>query len=158
MERNSPVQRSIDNTYNLDGSLLSVSVPSFPDGSHPRTLTYNVGGAGRPLSVNTMLTAAHYTPSGALCFISGNYGANYKSTSTYNHRLQPVTIQAVAQFTGSIPTPVCAAAPPSAPPLSTNILDLAYNFVDPNGHNNGNVASSLTIWIPLVRSLSSTTL
>ena len=132
------LSKLVSYTYNLDGSALSVNVP-------PRAVTYQTGGAGRPLAAtengSTILTAAHYTPGGALCFIQGNWDYTWFITNTFNNRLEPATMQAGRIYSGSLP-PACAVAPfYTGYPTGNTYFDLKYSFTDGNGHNNGNVTS-----------------
>ena len=138
------LSKTIPYTYNLDGSLLSVSTPTAPNGGNSLTYTYQPGGAGRTLSVNsTLLQNAHYTPNGQLCYLQGNWNGVWTSASSFNNRLQPATFYALDIFNGGpTPPPPCVASPliPGSGYVA-NALDLSYNYVDANGHNNGNVMS-----------------
>jgi RHS repeat-associated protein len=116
-------------TYNLDSSTATLTYPSG------RTITYAVGGAGRPLSaidqdngVNYALGAS-YAPQGPLSSLllgqTGSFGG-INLNQSYNSRLQPASIRAFS--------------------TSGVALDLAYCFypmsngVCPTtGANNGNV-------------------
>jgi RHS repeat-associated protein len=131
-------------SYNLDGSVLSVSIPQYPDGSHPATIGYVQGGAGRTISLTaggaTFVGDAHYTPAGANCYLQNYWDGTWTSTATFNNRNQPVTYQVQQIFSGAEPT-VCGVAPIYSGGCCTSILDLAYSFTDASGHNNGNVAA-----------------
>jgi RHS repeat-associated protein len=116
--------------YNYDGSLASLTYPSG------RQITYLPGGAGRPLNAVdsgsgiNYVTAAHYSPSGALSALQN--GASLSSTFLYNSRLQPCWIYAT---TG---TPLPTNTLCSGTATSGNILDLKYNF-SLGTADNGNV-------------------
>lgn len=89
----------INYTYNLDGSLATLTTPPL------KTITYTPGGAGRPLkavdtgdSIN-FVTGATYAPTGALTgMVNGSTAtfAGITTTNGYNNRLQPVLVSAVS--------------------------------------------------------------
>src|SRR6266436_6699354 len=101
---NSTVTKTIGYTYNLDGSLKTLTYPSL------RMITYTPGRAGRPVqakdtanSIN-YVTSAIYAPPGNLTgmtngLIAGNFNGII-TTNTYNSRLQPITISAATTGTG----------------------------------------------------------
>lgn len=119
--------------YNYDHSVASILYPSG------RTVTYTTDTAGRPSDAQdvansiayikgfcnngTGTTGACYAPQGAVT--AWTYGANTGSyvahEASFNSRLQPMA------------TNVFVAG------NSTPLMELIYNFVDANGHNNGNV-------------------
>jgi RHS repeat-associated protein len=124
-------------TYNVDGSMASASYPLGPNNTDPEAVAYQPGAAGRPLSLTSnasgFVGAAHYTPSGALCYLQDYWDGTWTAVGTFNSRLQPATYQVQQQFSGSSPS-VCTAMTPTA-----DIMDFTYNFVDASSHNNGNV-------------------
>jgi RHS repeat-associated protein len=118
-------------TYNLDGSLATVTYPSG------RMITYTTGTTGRALSATDALNSitfasnAHYAPSGDLASIQSS--SSIVSTYLFNNRLQPcwiyTTIGSPLQWNSTACTATAAPA---------NILDLKYNFsLGPS--DNGNV-------------------
>ncbi|HET6844915.1 MAG TPA: RHS repeat-associated core domain-containing protein [Candidatus Angelobacter sp.] len=115
------VSKNLSYTYNLDGSLKSITYPSGA------TVTYTPDSAGRVLSAvdigNSInyVTGATYGAGGALTgFISGNSSsfAGITSSFSFNNRQQPVNM---------------SAASPSA-----TLFSLNYDFHNGSG-NNGNV-------------------
>jgi RHS repeat-associated protein len=120
-------------TYNYDHSLASLLYPSG------RTITYATDSAGRPAAATDVANSityisglcntggglgACYAPQGAVTNLSygvatGGY-LNYQAS--FSKRLQPVGVE------------VSIEGNPTA------LMSLTYNFVDANGHNNGNVA------------------
>ncbi len=80
-------------TYNLDGSLKTLTYPSGD------VVTYTVLGAGRPTqvtdSVNNFVTSATYAPHGALTGMTS--GTSIATTNIYNQRLQPILLSAKTQ-------------------------------------------------------------
>lgn len=86
-------------TYNLDGSIATISNPGVG-----RVMTYATSGAGRQTSlVNTggninFVTSATYAPSGELATYTN--GGVITTTNSYNARLQPATLSAVNSSTG----------------------------------------------------------
>ena len=79
-------------TYNLDSTVATVGYPSG------RIITYQPGGAQRPLSgvdvTNSInyATSAHYFPPGELGSLTNGSGINF--TTITNDRLQPCWIYA----------------------------------------------------------------
>ena len=82
---------TLDYTYNLDGSLSTVTYPSG------RMITYTPSAVGRPLSAQDLVnninyaTSATYAPQGALA--TANYGSNIAFSAGYNNRLWPNNLQ-----------------------------------------------------------------
>ena len=117
----SPWTKSAGYTYNLDGSLKTVSNPGIG-----RVMTYTTNAAGRPVSVvNTggglnFVTGATYAPQGALATYTN--GSNILNTNTYNSRLQPLALTAATTGTGA-----------------HSILNLSYDFHSSTHADNGNV-------------------
>jgi len=110
-------------TYNLDGSVGTVTYPSG------RVIAYSYNAAARPLSavdsanaINYALSAS-YAPQGALSSLllgqSGTFGG-INLNQSFNSRLQPLNIRAWS--------------------TSGTVLDLSYGF-NLGTANNGNVAS-----------------
>jgi RHS repeat-associated protein len=96
---NAAVSKNLAYSYNLDGSLKSLTYPSGA------VVTYTPDSAGRTLSAIdggngiNYATGATYGPDGSLTgFVSGNSGtfAGITSVYTYNKRLQPVNMSATA--------------------------------------------------------------
>ncbi len=120
-------------TYNYDHSLASLLYPSG------RTVTYSTDSAGRPSSATDVANnityimgpclngisniGVCYAPQGAVT--AWSYGMDSGSylnhEASYNSRLQPLSTDVFIE--GS----------------PTDLMRLTYNFVDANGHNNGNV-------------------
>ena len=136
------VTRNTSYTYNLDGSVATLTYPSG------RVLTYTPSAAGRTVSavdnaggVN-YATGALYAPQGALSSLQN--GASLVSTFYYNNRLQPCRIS--AKTTGT--------APAQCSDLSHvgDVLDFTYDFglgTADNGNvnsvtNNRNTARSIS--------------
>ena len=118
------VSKTTTYTYNLDGSVATVTYPSS------RKITYTPDAAGRPLSaVDTTnainyATATTYAPQGALATAVLGSGAGFSGVNlsdSYNSRLQPNELKASS--------------------TAGTALDVTYSFVDSSGHNNGNVVS-----------------
>ncbi len=119
----STVTKSIGYSYNLDGSVATVTYPSG------RVYTYTYNNAGR---LATLVDTAHglnffssalYAPPGMPT--SSVYGAitgwnAITNTNTYNNRLQPTQFQATS-------------------PLPSTLLSLSYSYDQGSGHNNGSV-------------------
>jgi RHS repeat-associated protein len=90
------ITMTIAYTYNLDGSIASLTYPSG------RTITYATGGAGRPLSavdqdnsINYALGAS-YAPHGALSSLLLGQAGGFSGINLnqgYNPRLQPASIR-----------------------------------------------------------------
>jgi RHS repeat-associated protein len=115
------ITKSLSYSYNLDGSLNSLTYPSGA------IVTYTPDSAGRILSAVdsghsiSYATAATYQADGQMtAFVSGNAINN---AFTYNKRLQPINMSAIA---------------PSLPPPNQTVFSVGYNFHLGNG-NNGNV-------------------
>jgi RHS repeat-associated protein len=96
---NASISKNLSYSYNLDGSLKTLTYPSG------NVVTYTPDSAGRTLSAidsgNSInyVTGATYGPDSALTsFISGNSGtfAGITNAFTYNKRLQPVAMSANA--------------------------------------------------------------
>jgi RHS repeat-associated protein len=105
--------------YHLDGSLATVTNPISNI-----TITYNPGGAGRPLTAKYIsgpinyVTAATYAPFGGLASMVNGSASGFNgitTTNSYNNRLQPVVLS--------------AASP------SQTVLSLSYDFHLGNGDN-----------------------
>lgn len=81
---------SVGYSYNLDGSLKTVTYPSGD------VLTYAPGGAGRPLGLsdasNPYVANATYAPQGALATMTNGTGIG--TLNFYNSRLQPLLLSA----------------------------------------------------------------
>jgi RHS repeat-associated protein len=122
------VTDSFTYTYNLDSTVATVFYPST------RTITYQPGGAQRPLwgldttnsisyawgpcTNTTSTTGECYAPQGALSNL--NNGSSLVSTSYYNQRLQPCRIS--VRNSGTAPTSCTDSS------YNGNVMDLAYNF------------------------------
>jgi RHS repeat-associated protein len=124
------ITKTTSYTYNLDGSLATLTYPSG------RMITYTPDAAGRPLSaVDTAnginyASSASYAPTGGLAQIQN--GTNLVTTLLYNPRLQPCWLYAT---TGTaLPTSTSCTGTATA----GNILDLKYNF-NLGASDNGNV-------------------
>jgi RHS repeat-associated protein len=96
---NAAISKNISYTYNLDGSIKTLTYPSG------KVITYTPDSAGRMLSAidsgsgTNYVTGATYDATSALAgFISGNSGtfAGITSAFSYNKRLQPVNMSATA--------------------------------------------------------------
>jgi len=116
------VTKSTTYTYNLDGSLATLTYPSG------RVVTYAYSGAARPVSAidsaNSInyATLGTYAPQGALAgLMLGQAGsfAGINFSATYTKRLQPNELKDSS--------------------TAGTALDLTYNFLDLSSHNNGNV-------------------
>jgi RHS repeat-associated protein len=125
------VTKTMSYTYNLDGSVATVTYPSGA------TITYTPDAAGRMLkavdSGNNInyVTGATYGPDNALRgFVSGqsNSFGGITNTFVYNNRLQPCRV--AASSAGAIPT--------NCMNSWGNVLDLSYDFHLGTG-DNGNV-------------------
>jgi RHS repeat-associated protein len=93
------ITNAVSYTYNFDGSLATLTYPSG------RMITYTPSGAGRMLSAVdvangvTYLTAATYTPHGAITGAVNGAASGFTGitvSNAYNKRLQPVLISAAA--------------------------------------------------------------
>jgi YD repeat-containing protein len=96
---NAAVSKNISYTYNLDGSVKTLTYPSG------KVITYAPDSAGRTVSAVdsgsgiNYVTGATYGPDSALTgFISGNSGtfAGITNAFSYNKRLQPLNMSATA--------------------------------------------------------------
>ena len=93
---NAAISKTISYTYNLDGSVKTLTYPSG------KIITYTPDSAGRTLSAVdsasgiNYVTGATYGPDSALTgFVSGSGGAAaITNTFTYNRRLQPLAMSA----------------------------------------------------------------
>jgi RHS repeat-associated protein len=122
---NAAISKNISYTYNLDGSIKTLTYPSG------KVITYAPDSAGRTLSavdsgsgINYVTGATYDAISALTGFISGNSGtfAGITSAFSYNKRLQPVNMSA------------------SAP--SQTVFSIGYDFHVGNGTSgadNGNV-------------------
>jgi len=114
----SPWTKSAGYTYNLDGSIATISNPGVG-----RVMTYVTTAAGRQSSVvNTggsinFLTSATYAPPGELA--SYTNGATINTTNIYNSRLQPTTLSSATS--------------------GASILNLTYDFNMSAHADNGNI-------------------
>ena len=122
------VSKTVSYDYQLGGGLKALHYPSGA------IVTYTPDAAGRTLSAvdsaNSInyITGATYGPDGALTgFLSGNNGGydGITSTFTYNKRLQPVGMQAIA-------------AGPTHIAQTVKVFDISYDFHYGSG-DNGNV-------------------
>jgi RHS repeat-associated protein len=120
-------------TYNLDGSLATLTYPSG------RTITYTPNAAGRPISsidiANSITYAINgsYTPHGALMTLSN--GTQFNSTYIYNQRLQPCWM-----YTTAAPGSLAASSACNGSATVGTIMDLTYKF-NAGSTDNGNVIS-----------------
>ena len=122
---NAAVSKTISYSYNLDGSVKTLTYPSG------KVITYTPDSAGRTLSAVdsgsaiNYVTGATYGPDSALTgFVSGNSGtfAGITNAYSYNKRLQPVNMSATAP--------------------SQTVFSIGYDFHVGNGttgSDNGNV-------------------
>jgi len=137
--------KTFNYSYNLDGSLKSITYPSG------REVDYSYNAAQRPVTAFTRGTSclscqasnasginfasnAHYTAAGALSsVVNGNTSsfAGITTTDSYNSRLQPCRI--TASSTGVVP------ASCTDQNNVGNVLDLTYDF-GLGQYDNGNVA------------------
>ena len=119
----STVTKSIGYTYNLDGSVASMTYPSG------RIYTYTYNNAAQIASLAdtvhsiNFFSSAQYAPPGMLT--SGINGAvtgwnAITNTNTFNNRLQPTQLQAVS-------------------PVPLTLLNLSYSYDQGSGKNNGSV-------------------
>jgi len=126
------VTKTTSYTYNLDGSLATLTYPSG------RVITYTPNAAGRVVaavdtvnSINYALSAS-YAPHGMLASLQN--GVSLVSTYYYNNRLQPCRIS--VKSSGTAPTQCSDTANVG------NVLDFTYGF-SLGTADNGNVASIL---------------
>ncbi len=126
------ITKNTSYTYNLDGSLASLTYPSG------RTITYMPDAAGRTVSAVdstgpiNYATAATYAPQGALASVQN--GSSLSSTYIFNNRLQPCWLYAT---TG---TPLPATTLCTATAATASLLDFKYDF-SLGTADNGNVTS-----------------
>jgi RHS repeat-associated protein len=131
MRSTNSVSKATSYTYNLDGSLATLTYPSG------RVITYTPSAAGRPLSAVdqanaiTYATAAHYSPAGALAALTN--GTNLNSTYIFNSRLQPCWMYATTATPLPWNTSTCTTTAATG-----TMLDLKYNFNSGAG-DNGNI-------------------
>jgi RHS repeat-associated protein len=117
-------------TYNLDGSLATLTYPSG------RIISYSYNGAARPTqaldNANGISYASNgfYAPSGALMTLS--YSTTSNTTILYNSRLQPCWI-----YINIVPSNLPYSTACNGTASVGSILDMKYNF-NP-GADNGNV-------------------
>jgi RHS repeat-associated protein len=128
---------------NLDGSVGSVQYPISG-----RTITYTYDAVGRPSTAKDVSnginygsgicsdgasgSGACYAPQGGLAYLQN--GSNLYSTYIYNNRLQPCWIYATTGTALSWNSTLCGGSAGHG-----TIFDLKYNYINPNGGNNGNV-------------------
>jgi YD repeat-containing protein len=121
----SNVTQSLVYTYNLDGSLKTLTYPGTSE-----KITYTYGGAGRALTAKDVagginyVTNATYAPPGELYTYS--IGASIKAAQTFNSRLQPLQLYFT---TGTITSATLnQLAQTSCPTVSAAIMSRSYNF------------------------------
>jgi RHS repeat-associated protein len=126
------VTDSFTYAYNLDSTVATVVYPST------RTITYQPGGAQRPLSgedtTNSInyATSAHYFPPGELGSLAN--GSSISFTAITNNRVQPCWLYATTGTALSWNSTLCTTTETTA----GNILDLEYGF-NFGSSDNGNV-------------------
>jgi RHS repeat-associated protein len=117
------VTKSISYSYNLDGSIASITYPSG------RVISYQYNNSQRPVSaVDTQhninyLTSAHYAAAGLLTAASQGASccwSGISETNTFNNRLQITRIQATS-------------------PVPLTLLDLGFVYDQGGGKNNGDI-------------------
>jgi RHS repeat-associated protein len=127
------VTKSTSYTYNLNGSVATLT---YPSGS---VITYTPNAAGQTLSAVDLAnsinyaTNAHYAPQGALAAVLN--GANLASSFVFNNRLQPCWMYATTGVALPWNTTLC-----NGTFATGNVLDLKYDF-SLGVSDNGNVAS-----------------
>lgn len=142
-QRSSTPNQQFNYTYNLDGSLQSITYPSGRKigYGYPLSGTSNCSacGSSRPVSAIdsangiNYATNAHYTAWGALAsLVNGSTGsfAGITSTDVYNSRMQPCRLNA---RTSSATLSLCTDALPTG-----SVLDFTYAF-NLGAGDNGNV-------------------
>jgi RHS repeat-associated protein len=116
------ITKSTAYTYNLDGSLATLTYPSG------RIITYATNAAAQPISALDVADsinyaqAGAYAPQGALSALTLGAAGSFAGISisnTYNPRLEPNELKASS--------------------TAGTAMDLSYTFVDASSHNNGNV-------------------
>ena len=115
------VTKATSYTYNLDGSLASLTYPSG------RTITYAYNAAEQPTSATDTANSINYAiqgtyaPQGALAALTLGQAGSFAGiilSDSYNTRLQPNEFKASSS--------------------AGTAMDLTYSFVDSSNHNNGN--------------------
>jgi RHS repeat-associated protein len=133
--------KSIPYTYNLDGSLSSIT---YLQDTYPNIISYAAGGAGLPISAGNssfaLAYSVHYAPNGSLCSLGSAWGQPFQHDYTFNNRFQPITIQDW-DVNGMPAHSPCSAVPPPVILNESPQLNLTYSYVDSSGHNNGNVVT-----------------
>ena len=115
------VTKTTSYTYNLDGSVATLTYPS------DRTISYTPDAAGRTLSAADTAnsinygTNAHFSPAGALSSLTN--GTGISSTYIFNSRLQPCWMYSTTGAALPWNTTNCTGTAATA-----SILDLKYNF------------------------------
>jgi len=121
---NGTITKSTSYTYNLDGTVATVTYPSG------RTLTYKYDSAGRQQSAIDAANGINYALDGTYAAPGALASAVFGQTSsfsgitlsqTFNNRLQPSTILASSS--------------------NGTVLNLAYTFASSTGINNGDLLS-----------------
>jgi len=124
------IAKNTSYTYNLDGSLATLTYPSG------RIISYSYNGAARPTqaldNANGISYASNgfYAPSGALMTLS--YSTTSNNTIIYNSRLQPCWI-----YINIVPSNLPYSTACTGTASVGSILDMKYNFN--LGADNGNV-------------------
>ena len=115
------VTKATSYTYNLDGSLATLTYPSG------RMVNYAYNGAEQATSATDTANSinyaesATYAPQGAMATLTLGYATGFAGinlSDTYNTRLQPNEFKASSS--------------------AGTAMDLTYGFVDSSSHNNGN--------------------
>jgi YD repeat-containing protein len=124
----SGVSKSTSYTYNLDGSVKTITYPSN------RIVTYTPDSAGRLVSAvdgngTNYVTSANYNPDGSLRGMVNGSTPTLTSSFQYTHRLQLCRMTTISA--GTMPTS-CGDT------NIGNVMDRGYNFNDGAG-DNGNV-------------------
>jgi RHS repeat-associated protein len=125
------VTKTTSATYNLDGSLATLTYPSG------RVVTYATNAAGRSVSATDTANSinyaagAHYSPFGSLASIQN--GAGIVSTYIFNNRFQPCWLYTTTSTSLAWNSTTCTGTATAA-----NILDLKLNL-NPGSGDNGNV-------------------
>jgi RHS repeat-associated protein len=119
---------SFSYTYNLDSMVATVVYPSG------RTITYQPGGAQRPLSGKDIANSINYAASATYAPFGGitslQNGANLVSTVFYNSRSQPCRIS--IKNSGTAPSSCTDGS------YTGSVMDMTYNFSSGTS-DNGNV-------------------
>ena len=133
----SNLTKSITYTYNLDGSLFTLTYPGTT-----KVITYAPGGAGRQLSAKDVaggvdyLTSATYNPPGEIYTFAN--GASIAGAQTFNSRLQPKQLYFTVGAVSSLPIGQLQAT--ACPTTAATIMSRSFNFAAGIA-NNGNVLS-----------------